>query len=157
MNSTQQECILKNWIAALKILSLLLSDSSSRMQLMFLLTENLSFSLIKFCSINYNNLLLISFLVILSYPLDSVLQKGKYSYHKFQFVRILYKCMLMIFVKKQIHSLPMHYLLDCWTISVTIGENEWVLTKKLEKVQSQTNSSMWFFVHLAFQRKFNDL
>ena len=65
------------------------------------------------------------------------------SCHKFEFMGILCRHVLMIFIKKQIHSLPPCYLLDRWTRYAT--------TKKANDISSAgslaynlKSSTIWF-------------
>ncbi|XP_049356219.1 protein FAR1-RELATED SEQUENCE 5-like [Solanum verrucosum] len=51
--------------------------------------------------------------------LDLALKRAVCSCHKFEFMGILCRHVLMVFIKKQIHSLPMYYLLDRWTRNAT--------------------------------------
>ncbi|XP_049350282.1 protein FAR1-RELATED SEQUENCE 1-like [Solanum verrucosum] len=51
--------------------------------------------------------------------LDLALKRAVCSCHKFEFMGILCRHVLMVFIKKQIHSLPMDYLLDRWTRNAT--------------------------------------
>ncbi|XP_027182119.1 protein FAR1-RELATED SEQUENCE 5-like [Coffea eugenioides] len=81
-----------------------------------------------------------SYIVIL----NIVEQKVECSCHKFEFVGILCKHALMVFIKKQIHSLPMHYLLDRWTMSAICGRDEGDFSEKLHQAEPLRNSSMWF-------------
>ncbi|XP_049374048.1 protein FAR1-RELATED SEQUENCE 5-like [Solanum verrucosum] len=51
--------------------------------------------------------------------LDLALKRVVCSCHKFEFMGILCRHVLMVFIKKQIHSLPTYYLLDRWSRNAT--------------------------------------
>ncbi|KAG5612502.1 hypothetical protein H5410_023783, partial [Solanum commersonii] len=75
--------------------------------------------------------------------LNLELKNATCSCHKFEFMGILCRHMLMIFLKKQIHSLPPCYLLDRWTRYAT--------TEKVNDISSAGSlvnnlkfSTIWF-------------
>ncbi|KAM3247360.1 protein FAR1-RELATED SEQUENCE 9-like [Capsicum annuum] len=72
--------------------------------------------------------------------LNFALKKAVCSCHKFEFMGILCRHVLMIFIKKQILSLPVHYLLDRWTRNAT-------KEKAIDHPSEITNvkpSTLWF-------------
>ncbi|KAM3201280.1 hypothetical protein P3L10_033643 [Capsicum annuum] len=72
--------------------------------------------------------------------LNLALKKTVCLCHKFEFMGILCRHVLIVFIKKQIHSLPTHYLLDRWTRNAT-------KEKSIDHPSEITNvmpSTLWF-------------